>query len=79
MSTVLFFEIPNVQFEDSMVFKNYVFLKKNSSFNTKFRVFSKIPHVQKIPRSRDGVLTQNSVFFQNFRTFKKFPVRETEF
>ena len=27
----------------------------------------------KIPRSRDGVLTQNSVFFKKFRVFKNSP------
>ena len=51
--------------------KDRPFEKKTGLFITflKFRVFSKTSVHSKIPRSRDGVLTQNSVFFKNFRVF----------
>ena len=58
-------------FKKFRVFKNSPFERR--SFNTKFRVFQKNSVFSKIPRSRDGVLTQNSVFFKKFRVFKNSP------
>ena len=59
--------------------------KKTQVFNIKFHVFQKLPYIQNFPFEKPGfytktpVLTQNSTFFKNFRTFKKFSVQETEF
>ena len=45
---------------------------KKSTFDTKFRVFSKIPHVSKIPRSKKSRLFQNYVFFKKSRLLTGF-------
>ena len=82
-----------VLIQNSMFFKNFRTSKiprakkvrtfKNSSFHTKFRVFQKLPYIQKFPGRKKcvllktRVLTQNSVFFQKFRTFQKFPARKS--
>ena len=47
--------------------------KKNSTFDTKFRVFSKIPPISKIPRSKKYVLLKKSTFDTKFRVFQKIP------
>ena len=74
-----FFRIPNVQFEDSMVFKNYVFFKKNSGFNTKFHVFSKLPCFQKFPVRETEFLHKIPCFLKTSAHSKNSPFERRSF